>query len=346
MEYAYPYSQPPELSWWSISLHALLLCLALLPIVGLFRQSRRPARTSDAWLWIGCLLVFPVLLLIAAQAFSEHSLPFLIGLFAFSEVVAAVAVLITIFRLWRQGNAVSAATVLGGLIGLTLLVVMLLPAVPSAREAARRMQCGNNLKQIILGIHNYHDEYDFLPSAVSTASNEVETSWRVFLLPYLELASLFEQYDQSQVWDGEANSRVSRQKPMGLTCPSNPVEKDDLDRYYTAYAMPLGPSTAFSRSETRSLPSSATGSTIAVVEACGRNIVWTNPRDVDVSVIPMGVNRPGLAETMSEGVLSSTHPGGAQAANLDGSVQFIPEHIDPEVLRQLLSPFGPVVDLP
>jgi hypothetical protein len=344
MEYPYPYSQPPVMSWWSISLHALLLCMALLPIIGLFRQSRRPARASDAWLWIGCLFCFPIIFLTAHQASPDHSRPFLIGLLIFSEVVAALAMLVTVFRLWRQGNAVSAATVLGGLIGLALLVAMLLPAVPSAREAARRMQCGNNMKQIILGIHNYHDEYGFLPSAVSTSSNEVETSWRVFLLPYLELTSLFEQYDQSQVWDEEANSRVSRQNPLGLTCPSNPVEKDDVDRYYTAYAMPLGSSTALSRSETRSLPSSATGSMIAIVEACGRNIVWTNPRDVDVSVIPVGVNRPGLAETMSEGVLSSVHPGGATAANLDGSVQFVSENIAPEVLRQLLSPFAPPVD--
>jgi hypothetical protein len=337
MEYPYPYSQPPVMSWWSISLHALLLGLALLPIVGLFRQARRPVRTSDAWLWTGCLFCFPVLFLVAIQAVAEHSRPFLIGLLIFSEIVAALAVLITAFRLWRQGNAVSAATVLGGLIGLTLLVAMLLPAVPSAREAARRMQCSNNLKQIILGIHNYRDEHHFLPSAVSTSTNEVETSWRVFLLPYLESTSLFEQYDQTQAWDADANSRVSRQKPMNLTCPSNPIEKDDLGRYYTAYAMPLGPHTAFSKSETRSLPDLATEATIAIVEACGRNIVWTNPDDVNVSVLPVGVNRPGLAKTMSEGVLSSMHPGGAMAANLDGSVQFIPKGIDQEVLRQLLS---------
>ena len=339
MEYPYPYTQPPTMSWWNISLHALILCLALLPIIGLSRQSRRPARRSDAWLWAVCLFCFPVLLLIAIQAFPAYSLPFLIGLFIFSEIVAAVAVLITAIRLWRQGKGVDAVTVLGGLFGLTILVVMLLPAVPSAREAARRMQCGNNLKQVILGIHNYHDEFRFLPAAVSTSSNEVETSWRVFLLPYLESTSLLEQYDQTQDWNAEINKLVAQTPVPGLMCPSNTLEKDDQGRYYTAYAMPLGPHTAFSRSEKRSLPASGTDSTIAIVEACGRNIVWTSPHDVDVTALPMGVNRPGLAKTMSEGVLSSTHPGGSTAAFLDGSVQFVSENIEPDVLRQMLSPY-------
>jgi hypothetical protein len=102
--------------------------------------------------------------------------------------------------------------------------------------------------------------------------------------------------------------------------------------------MPLGPETVFSRLERRSPPSSATQPGIAIVEACGRNFVWTNPDDVNVSVLPIGVNRPGLEKTMSNGVLSSVHPGGATVANLDRSVQFIPESIDPEVLHQLLSP--------
>lgn len=102
--------------------------------------------------------------------------------------------------------------------------------------------------------------------------------------------------------------------------------------------MPVGPNTAFSQTENQSLPASGTAATIAIVEACGRNIVWTSPKDVDVTALPMGVNRPGLVKTMSEGVLSSMHPGGAMAANLDGSVQFISEGIESEVLRQILFP--------
>ena len=88
----------------------------------------------------------------------------------------------------------------------------------------------------------------------------------------------------------------------------------------------------------------------AILEGSELFIVISRVRELTVSVagsvggnvpvIPVGVNRPGLAKTMSEGVLSSVHPGGAMAANLDGSVQFIPESIDPEVLRQLISPSG------
>ena len=339
MEYPYPYPQSTDLSVLAIILHLLLLGAAVLPIVGLFRQSRRPARSLDAWLWVGCVFLFPLPLVIAVAALPEHARPFLLGLFLFAEAIAVIAMLITVVRLWRQGQAVSAALVLSGLFALALLVMLCLPAVPAAREAARRMQCSNHIKQLVVAMLNYHDEHKFLPMAVSVEANGTESSWRVFLQPYVEGSPRQFAYDPAQPWTSEHNTAIAQEKRELLTCPSNLNEKDDRGRYYTAYAMLLGPDAALSKNQRRTLSDATAGTNnvLAVVEACGRNIVWTKPEDVDASTLPLGINRPGRVKTMSDGIMSSLHPGGAQAGLLDGSVRSFSESIDPEVLRQLTS---------
>ncbi len=99
-----------------------------------------------------------------------------------------------------------------------VLVGLLLPAVQSAREAARRMQCTNNLKQMGLALHNYHDVHkQFCPGIVQQASdpqyqltannvaNSVESwAWGAFLLPFMEQGNL---YDQCGIGRGELLER-------------------------------------------------------------------------------------------------------------------------------------------
>ena len=79
-----------------------------------------------------------------------------------------------------------------------MLIALLLPATQSAREAARRMQCSNNLKQIGLGLHNYHDVYGQFPPAAIGPHNvprERQFSWLVAILPFLEQQSLYDSSD-------------------------------------------------------------------------------------------------------------------------------------------------------
>ncbi len=74
-----------------------------------------------------------------------------------------------------------------------ILIAMLLPAVQAAREAANRVQCGNNLRQLALAVHNYHDVNGAIPPAFSGAAINWTPSWAVFLLPYLEHRAAWEQ---------------------------------------------------------------------------------------------------------------------------------------------------------
>src|SRR6056297_2395279 len=107
-----------------------------------------------------------------------------------------------------------------------VLVGLLLPAVQAAREAARRMQCKNNLKQIGLAAHNYHSSFgNFPPSAVvdlSVTSTGNNGSWGVHgrILPYLEQSNLYDQVDLSIAWDHQM--AIDAMKVPVYACPSDP----------------------------------------------------------------------------------------------------------------------------
>ncbi|MFO1044045.1 MAG: DUF1559 domain-containing protein [Planctomycetaceae bacterium] len=108
---------------------------------------------------------------------------------------------------------------------IAVLIALLLPAVQQAREAARRSQCKNNLKQIGLALHNYHDTMNIFPPESIWALGNVggytprNFSWLTLILPYIDQAPLYNSTNFSQpIW---GQPIVSRQLSV-LTCPSDP----------------------------------------------------------------------------------------------------------------------------
>jgi len=107
---------------------------------------------------------------------------------------------------------------------IAVLAALLLPAVQAAREAARRTQCLNNLKQIGLAVHNFHDAKRIVPS--SSRPPGLTTSPRIasltFILPFIDRANLYNAFNLNQTWGHADNLAVSKQRISTYECPSSP----------------------------------------------------------------------------------------------------------------------------
>ncbi|HWL09916.1 MAG TPA: DUF1559 domain-containing protein, partial [Planctomicrobium sp.] len=118
---------------------------------------------------------------------------------------------------------------------IAILVALLLPAVQQAREAARRSQCKNNLKQIGLSLHNYHDNYRFFPHNAQSFGDSLTgtgPSWLIRILPFLDQTAAYNQIDFQTLSDWTMSyaanvnhALCNRLRVSTLNCPSSALPK-------------------------------------------------------------------------------------------------------------------------
>ena len=111
-----------------------------------------------------------------------------------------------------------------------ILVALLMPAVQNAREAARRMQCSNNLKQLGLGLHNYHTangQFPFGSTYTQTQSTSTKhtVTWATAVLPYIEQQNLYDLFDFTVPITHANNTPALTTKVEVFTCPSDPASR-------------------------------------------------------------------------------------------------------------------------
>lgn len=168
---------------------------------------------------------------------------------------------------------------------IAILIALLLPAVQQAREAARRTQCKNHLKQMGLAFHNYHDVFGIFPpshsydgradaniggntcapagSGTNSTATFARAPWSVLILPYLDQAPLYNQFNMIQPFFGRADHQTPAgspnyplqlgDSPTPFRCPSNP--KMNSDKYISCYAACMGGGgPAFKTDPTTGLP--------------------------------------------------------------------------------------------
>jgi len=161
---------------------------------------------------------------------------------------------------------------------IAILIGLLLPAVQKVREAAARIKCANNLKQIGLALHNYYDIHKMFPTPASYAQGRPLLSWRVHLLPYLEQQPLYKEFHLDEPWDSANNRPLIAQMPVVFASPDpqSPTGK-------TRYQALAGPETVFpgNKNLTFAGVSDGTSNTILLVEAAPEFAVeWTKPQDL------------------------------------------------------------------
>jgi hypothetical protein len=167
-------------------------------------------------------------------------------------------------RAAAKGKAAAALVILS-------FVCMVYPAAKYAGEPARRSQCKNQLKQILLALDNYHDLHGcFPPAYVPGPDGEPWHSWRVLILPWIEQQGLYDQYDFGEPWDGPNNRKLAGNRALPYRCPSEPNRTSPT----TDYVAVVGTQAAWTGSRPRRLSEfrDGTASTIIVVEIAGSGI--------------------------------------------------------------------------
>lgn len=128
---------------------------------------------------------------------------------------------------------------------IAILIALLLPAVQQAREAARRSQCKNNLKQFGLAMHNYHEAHSMFPLGssvnfnVSSGGGNFISNGMVMLLPYFDQGNLSNLYDQTLAWENQS-STAARTVVPSFVCPSNVGANPINDTAFAALSLPVG----------------------------------------------------------------------------------------------------------
>lgn len=199
------------------------------------------------------------------------------------------------------------------------------------REAARRSQCVNNLKQIGLAMHNYHSTYNTFPPAYNTSKDgKPLLSWRVHILPYLEHKALYDEFHLDEPWDSTHNKTLILRMPTTYTCNSASTKLAREGK--TTYLTPRGPATIFPGATAIKFQdiTDGTSNTILTIDAGNAAATfWTKPDDWDVTV---GVLEPAK--------IFDHHPDGTDVGLADGSVRFLKNTITLKTLQALITRNG------
>ncbi|AMV19551.1 DUF1559 domain-containing protein [Planctomyces sp. SH-PL14] len=213
------------------------------------------------------------------------------------------------------------------------LTVQLDEGVKALQE---REEIRNTLKMIAISFHNYHETFGKFPRANGGADGkQTGLSWRVYMLPYLGHAALYNQFHTDEPWDSEHNKTLIEKMPAMFRSPG--VDAPDK----TSYHVFTGKGSLFD-GETgiglRDITDGTSNTLLAVVSGPDTAEIWTKPGGLPFDAAKPKENKAALGE-LPEGVI--------QAVFADGAVRPLPVEIEPQTLTNLIQRNdGNVVDVP
>jgi prepilin-type processing-associated H-X9-DG protein len=230
----------------------------------------------------------------------------------------------------RSGDALTATIALPpqfkSLIGTAgVAASMMAPAVGKLKDQAARAKGANNLKQIGLALHNYHDTIGSFPSAAAVdKKGKPQLSWRVLILPYIEQDNLYRQFKLDEPWDSEHNKKLIDQMPPTYALP-NKMSKPG----HTHYRGFVGNGAFWDWIQGTEFAkiTDGTSNTIMVVEA-EEGVPWTKPDEFEFD------------PTKDLPKLGKAFKGGFHVLFCDGSVRFMRDSFPPQTLKALITKDG------
>jgi prepilin-type N-terminal cleavage/methylation domain-containing protein len=247
---------------------------------------------------------------------------------------------------------------------IAILIGLLLPSTRRVREAGARIMCANNLKQIGLALHNYHDAHKkFPPGCIGAeATPESRLSWMFALLPYVEQGNLYQQIDLKK---GYAGNLPTVETGIALfLCPeSKEAATVDAVTHYVAMSgighdaawrpadAPGNGFLGYDRLTTIKMMKDGSSNTIALMETRSGLGPWarggsSNVRGFDPADLPLyGDDRPFAGHQVRNGMFE--YRNGMNTLLVDGSVHFLRPTIDPMNLAAMITIAGgePAIDL-
>ena len=215
-----------------------------------------------------------------------------------------------------------------------VLTALLLPAVHQARAAARRVQSNNNLKQIGLALHNYHDTYNtFPPGGIYTEKNEPYQSWMTSILPFHEQGRVYSMIDTNQPWTSPTNQPAFQAVIFTFLNPAVEIQHSTVGgmgaSHYAANSQLLVKN---GMRQIREI-TDGTSNTILAGDVAAGFKAWGDPDNLRDPAAGFGTNSDQFGNPASQ-------RGIVQMLLADGSVCAISTDINPQTLKALASPDG------